>query len=213
MLGALTGGYEVLGNMEKTASGLITIFTRLQSIQLSDEEDVESVAKLQETFSSATNGVVNIVDQSTGQLRSAFDILKDLNTVWDTLDKNTQEGLAFAAGGTRQKSVFLSIMNNWQSVENSIQSATNSMGSADVENSKYLDSISGKVSQFDSAVQKLSKDVINSDLVKFFVDLGTIGVKAIDGIVNALTPFGTLSAGIGLFAGIKNVGISMLVAY
>lgn len=213
MLGTLTGGYEVLGNMEKTASGLITIFTRLQSIQLSDEEDVESVAKLQETFSNATNGVVNIVDQSTGQLRSAFDILKDLNTVWDTLDKNTQEGLAFAAGGTRQKSVFLSIMNNWQSVENSIQSATNSMGSADVENSKYLDSISGKVSQFDSAVQKLSKDVINSDLVKFFVDLGTIGVKSIDDIVNALTPLGTLAAGIGLFAGIKNVGIGMLVAY
>ena len=213
MLGTLTGGYEVLGNMEKTASGLITIFTRLQSIQLSDEEDVESVAKLQETFSSATNGVVNIVDQSTGQLRSAFDILKDLNTVWDTLDKNTQEGLAFAAGGTRQKSVFLSIMNNWQSVENSIQSATNSMGSADVENSKYLDSISGKVSQFDSAVQKLSKDVINSDLVKFFVDLGTIGVKAIDGLVNSLTPLGTLSAGIGLFAAFKNVGIGMLVAY
>ena len=213
MLGVLTGGYEVLGNMEKTASGLITIFTRLQSIQLSDEEDVESVAKLQETFSKATNGVVNIVDQSTGQLRSAFDILKDLNTVWDTLDKNTQEGLAFAAGGTRQKSVFLSIMNNWQSVENSIQSATNSMGSADVENSKYLDSISGKVSQFDSVVQKLSKDVINSDLVKFFVDLGTIGVKAIDGLVNSLTPLGTLSAGIGLFTGIKNVGIGMLVAY
>ena len=99
MLGTLTGGYEVLGNMEKTASGLITIFTRLRSIQLADEEEVESVAKLQKTFSDATNGIVNIVDQSTGQLRGAYDILDDLNKVWDTLDKNTQEGLAFAAGG------------------------------------------------------------------------------------------------------------------
>lgn len=212
MLGVLTGGYEVLGNMEKTASGLITIFTRLQSIQLADEEDVESIAKLQESFSSATKGVVNIVDQTTGQLRSAYDILNDLNKVWDTLDKNTQEGLAFAAGGTRQKSVFLSIMSNWESVEKSVQSATDSMGSAAIENEKYLDSISGKVSQFESAVEQLSATVVDSDLVKFFVDLGTTGVKAIDGIVNALTPLGTLAAGAGLFAGIKNVGMANYIS-
>lgn len=212
MLGVLTGGYEVLGNMEKTASGLITIFTRLQSIQLADEEDVESVAKLQESFSSATHGVVNIVDQTTGQLRSAYDILSDLSKVWDTLDKNTQEGLAFAAGGTRQKSVFLSIMANWESVEKSIQSATDSMGSAAVENEKYLDSISGKVSQFNSAVEQLSKTVIESDTVKFFVDLGTTGVKSIDSIVNALTPLGTLLTAGGLFAGIKNIGRAKMYA-
>ncbi len=206
MLGILTGGYEVLGNMEKTASGLITIFTRLQSIQLSDEEEVESVAKLQETFNNATNGVVNIVDQTTGQLRNAYDILADLNTVWDTLDKNTQEGLAFAAGGTRQKSVFLSIMSNWESVEKSVRSATDSMGSAEIENEKYLDSISGKVSQFSSSVEKLSKDVIGSDIVKWFVDLGTTGVKAIDGLVNALTPLGTIGVIGGGIAGAKNWG-------
>lgn len=206
MLGVLTGGYEVLGNMEKTASGLITIFTRLQSIQLADEEDVESVAKLQETFSAATKGRVNIVDQTTGQLRGAYDILKDLNEVWNELDKNTQEGLAFAAGGTRQKSVFLSIMSNWESVEKSVQSATDSMGSAEVENEKYLDSISGKISQFESSVEQLSATVVNSDLIKFFVDLGTTGVKAIDGLVNALTPLGTIGLIGGGILGGKNLG-------
>ena len=80
-------------------------------------------------------------------------------------------------------------------------------------NAKYLDSISGRISQFDSAVEKLSSDVINSGLVKFFVDLGTTGVKSVDALVNTLTPLGTLAAGIGLLAGIKNVGIGMLVAY
>lgn len=197
MLGVLTGGYEVLGNMEKTASGLITIFTRLQSIQLADEEDVESVAKLQKTFSSATNGRVNIVDQTTGQLRGAYDILNDLNKVWNELDKNTQEGLAFAAGGTRQKSVFLSIMSNWESVEKSVQSATDSMGSAEEENTKYLESLSGKLTILESAIEKLSNTVLNSGILGFFVDLGTTGVNAIDSLVNALTPLST----IGLIGG------------
>lgn len=193
MLGVLTGGYEVLGNIEKTASGLITIFTRLQSIQLSDEEEVESVAKLQESFSSATNGVVNIVDQTTGQLRGAYDILNDLNDVWDTLDKNTQEGLAFAAGGTRQKSVFLSIMSNWESVEKSVKSASESMGSAEIENQKYLDSLNGKISQFESAVESLSNTLLDSDLLGFFVDFGTGAVNSLDTVIDKFGTLGTLT--------------------
>ena len=62
-------------------------------------------------------------------------------------------------------------------------------------------------------MEHLSSTVVDSDLVKFFVDLGTTGVKAIDGLVNSLTSLGTIGLGAGLFAGIKNVGISMLVAY
>lgn len=46
MLGTLTGGYEILGNMEKVATGQITIFSRLQAIQLDGEEEVSTVAKL-----------------------------------------------------------------------------------------------------------------------------------------------------------------------
>lgn len=55
-------------------------------------------------------------------------------------------------------------------------------------------------------MEHLSSTVVESDLIKFFVDLGTTGVKAIDGIVNALTPFGTLALGGGIFASFKNAG-------
>ena len=99
MLGTLTGGYEILGNMEKVATGQITIFSRLQAIQLDGEEEVSTVAKLQEKFSNATKGAVNIVDQTSGQLRNVYDILDDLAGVWDSLDKNTREALAIEAAG------------------------------------------------------------------------------------------------------------------
>ena len=55
-------------------------------------------------------------------------------------------------------------------------------------------------------MEHLSSTVVESDLIKFFVDLGTTGVKAIDGLVSALTPLGTIGLGAGLLAGIKNVG-------
>lgn len=203
MLGTLTGANEVLQNIEKTSSGQITIFTRLQGIQLPDEEDVLPIAKLQEKINTATKGIVNVVDQSTGQLRNAYDVLDDINEIWDTLDKNTQEGIAFAAGGTRQKSVFLSMMENWENVEKATASAMDSFGSAAEENEKYLDSIAGKTANFTSAFQQLSQTVIDSDLVKFFVDLGTGGIKALDGLVSFITPLGTLGAALGGIFGAK----------
>ena len=206
MLGTLTGGYEILGNMEKVATGQITIFSRLQAIQLDGEEEVSTVAKLQEKFSNATKGAVNIVDQTSGQLRNVYDILDDLAGVWDSLDKNTREALAIEAAGVRQKQVFLALMQNWKGVEDAVESAKNSIGSADEENEKYINSIQGKLENLESATQKLSKTLIDSDLVKFFVDLGTTGVKAIDGLVNALTPLGTAGLIGGGILGGKNIG-------
>lgn len=99
MLGTLTGGYEILGDMEKVATGQITIFSRLQSIQLDGEDEVATVSKLQETFNNATKGAVNIVDSTTGQLRNVYDILDDMANVWGSLDKNTREALAIEAAG------------------------------------------------------------------------------------------------------------------
>lgn len=103
-------------------------------------------------------------------------------------------------------------MQNWKGVEDAVESAKNSLGSADEENKKYINSIQGKLENLESATQKLSKTLIDSDLVKFFVDLGTTGVKAIDGLVNALGGLGTIGLLGGAGLGIKNVGINTLVA-
>ena len=205
MLGTLTGGYEILGNMEKVATGQITIFSRLQAIQLDGEEEVSTVAKLEETFSNATKGAVHIVDETTGQLRNVYDILDDIAEVWDSLDKNTREALAIEAAGIRQKNVFLSIMANWQGVEDAVKSASNAMGSADEENQKYIESIEGRMASLESSFQKFSQATVSSDTIKDVVSFGTTLLDVLTQIVDkmgVLTPlFG--AAGIGAF--IKNL--------
>ena len=213
MLGILTGTNEVLQNIEKTSSGAITIFTRLQSIQLPDEEDVMPLAKLQETFSSKTNGMVNIVDQTSGELRNIYDILDDISKVWETLDKNTQEGLAFAAAGTRQKNVFLSMMQNWDNVKKSVQAATDSVGSSAIENQKYLDSISGRLSVVESNFQSLSNTLINSDLVKFLVSGAGGALGLLDDIIDNVGILIPLLTTLGTALSFKNVGERNTPAY
>ena len=205
MLGTLAGGYEILGNMETVTTGQITIFSRLQAIQL-DGEEVSSAAKLQKTFNKATNGAVNIIDQTTGQLRNVYDILGDIADVWDSLAEDTQEALAVEAAGHGQKEVFLALMQNWQGVEDAIDSATNSLGSANEKNEKYTNSIEGRLENLESSIQQLSKTVIDSDLIKFFVDLGFTGVNALDAIISKFGSLETIGVIGGGIAGAKGLG-------
>lgn len=173
MLGVLTGGYEVIGDMEQVSNGLISVFSHLQSLQLDGSEAIKPTSEMQKIFSNATKGMVNIVDQSTGQLRGAYDIMEDLAGIWDTLNSKTQSALAENAAGMNQKSIFLNIIENWESVKTSVESATNSFGSADTANEKYLNSIAGKLSKLNNAFEQFSASVANSGLLKFITDLGT----------------------------------------
>ena len=75
----------------------------------------------------------------------------------------------------------MAIMENWGNVEDAVVSATNSAGSALKENERYLNSIQGKISQFKSETQQMWSNAIDSNVVKFFVDLGTSLIKIIDG--------------------------------
>lgn len=186
MLGILAGGYEALGDMKTASSGLADIFSRLQSAPL--------------MFSDG-----NFSGQ-TGELKSVYETLDNLNNVWNTLNDTTKEHIALTVGGTQQSTLFSELMNNWDLVEKSVQSATNSMGSAEAENRTYLDSINGKLAQFENAVEQLSTTLMSSGIVKFFVELGTGAVNAINGIVNAITPLGTLGAITGGILSSKDIG-------
>lgn len=63
-----------------------------------------------------------------------------------------------------------------------------------------------KVTLFESAVEDLSNSAIDSDFIKFIVDLGTVGVKGLDGFIEKFGMLTTLLTTGGLVAGIKNVG-------
>lgn len=200
MLGTLAGAYEILGDMNKTVTGQAEIFSRLQGIS-TDGIESSSVSRLQEIFSDSTNGAVNIIDQKTNQLRNVYDILDDLNSVWNTLSTNTQEALALEAAGTGYENVFLALMENWKNVEKAVQSATNSIGSAEAQNKKHLESLSGSTEKFQASLERLSTTVVNSELLKFFIDLGTTGLSAINKLSDSINPLLISLGGLTAFFG------------
>lgn len=205
MLGTLTGVYEILGDMDETVSGQTEIFSRLQGTSL-DGSNISSIPELQNIFSDSTNGAVNIIDQKTNQLRNVYDILDDLNSVWNTLNKSTQNTLAFEVAGIENENVFLALMQNWNGVEKSVNSATNSFGSAEIANDKYLNSIQGKMEKFQSAFQSLSQHTLDSSILKGILDFGTVTISTIDKISAKIGPLTSLMAGLSVALSTKNLG-------
>lgn len=201
-IGLITAGYAQLRNVEKVSTGLITLSARLRGVD-EDGEVIDGLsAKLQEDF-----GKIGVaIEDADGSLRSIYEIAQDYSKVLPTLTDKQKQYYAELAAGKRQVTVWNAITQQFQDAENAVSQSLNSQNSALDENQKKLDSIGGHVKSFESAMEHLSSTVVDSDLVKFFVDLGTTGVKAIDGLVNALTPLGTVAGIGGIVAGFKNIG-------
>jgi TP901 family phage tail tape measure protein len=162
----------------------------------STEGMANSVSELREQLLALTNGRVDILADS-GQYKSTYEILKDIASVWDDLVKN--QGTDSAAileliGGKRNANVVAAILENFKIAEEALGVATRSSGSALAENEKHLESITGKISQFQSAWQALSTTIVNSTLVKVIVDFGTALISAIDSTAKFVGSLGVMLA-------------------
>lgn len=95
------------------------------------------------------------------------------------------------------------LIQNWSTVEDVIKSTQNAAGSADAENAKYLDSIQGKLAQFQAQFQSASTSVLDSGFVKGTIDAGS----GILGFFNTLID----KAGVlpGLLAPVASLLLSM----
>lgn len=96
-------------------------------------------------------------------------------------------------------------MNGFNTALDANEVALNSAGSAVQENERYMDSLAAKVSQFKSAWEALSNSVVNSDLVKFIISLGTGVLKGLNSdlgvtIAQFALITGTLTGATSLFA-------------
>lgn len=173
-IGLLTGGFAQLRNMEKVSTGLITISQRLRAV----DEDGNAIdglsAELEESF-----GKIGVaIEDSNGELRSTFNILSDYAKVYSTLSSEQQQYYAELASGKRQVNVFNAIIQQMQDVDKAVEQSVDSVGAAERENEIYRQSIEGMKNEYNSALQALSREVINSDWIKDLISAGTdlIGV-------------------------------------
>lgn len=193
----LTAGFAQLRNIEKVSTSLITLSARLRGVDENGDTIDGLSAQLQDEF-----GKIGVaIEGADGELRSIYDIARDYAEVLPTLTSKQKQYYAELAAGKRNVTTWNAITQQFQDAETALASSLDSAGSAAVENEKYLDSISGKISQFKSSTEQLSATLIDSDLIKFFVELGTKSTSVLNGIINGINTInsfgGALDSGIG----------------
>lgn len=139
-IGLITAGYAQLRNVEKVSTSLITLSARLRGVN-EDGEEIDGLStELQESF-----GKIGVaIEDTDGNLRSIYAIAKDYAKVLPTLTSKQKQYYAELAAGKRNVTTWNAITQQFQDAENATAQAIDSVGSASEENSKYLDSISGK---------------------------------------------------------------------
>lgn len=178
----LTAMTEVTQSADESGNALKVLAMRLRGMSVELEkagEDTEGMcattSELQDkikalTKTSSSSGV-DIMDN--GAFRSTYDILKDIALVWDDLADTNKASLLELIAGKNRSNYASAVIQNIGTAINSLDTSENSDGSALKEHEKYIDSIEGKVKQFQAQWQELSTTTVSSDIVKGVVDTGS----------------------------------------
>lgn len=124
VIGLVTSGTEIMvGRSSQVARGLSTIAARIAS-------NADTLAEY---------GI--IVEDANGNLKSTYQVLKELKPVWDNLSDAQRVALGDVLAGQNQYKVLASVMQNFEHAITATETAYNSAGSAARENAAYMESL------------------------------------------------------------------------
>lgn len=186
-IGLVTAATELMpGKAQTVGNAFRTIGINISAMAQKNDEWV------------AANGKVNVaLKDSQGELRSTFDIMKDLYTgvdgqseAWSNLSEAEKSAIGVAAGGKTRYQQFVAAMDNFSAAIEANETAQKAQGSAARENAKYLDSLQGRLQNLRSAFEELAYKTLSSDtlgkgleiltkVVEFLSsDFGQLAIKA-----------------------------------
>ena len=192
---------KTLGERMKGADGESAIYSNELS-QLSQQ--ITSFTKTADT----PRGISLFTDNTRKNYKSIYQLLSDISQVWDQLSRKNQSEILDTLVGPEYSDTLAELLSNMSQAENALSTSLSSDGSALEAQESALDSIEAKTAQFEAAFQSLSNTMVNSGLYKFFVDLGTSGISALDSLINKIGALPTLGAAIGGTLAFQNVGMA-----
>lgn len=210
----ITAANTVVQDPLKVGNALKTLSLRIRGAKVELEEAGEStegmansVSELRKEILALTGQKVDIMlDDDT--FKSTYQILKEMSQVWNSMTDINQAAALELLGGKEQANILSSLLQNFSTAEDVITTSQGAAGSALAENEKQLDSINGKINQFKANFEALSASMIDSDLTKGVIGIGSDTLNGLTQLVDTLgalpTLLATISAG---FAGFKTVGV------
>lgn len=165
-----------------------TIFARIQGLNLG--ETLEDGVDLNKYSQALAKVGVDVLD-ATGQLKDADIILSDMAATWENLSKAQQVALAQAVGGVRQYNQIISLMDNWDVMEENLATVGASEGSLQEQANIYEESWAAASKRVKASLEGLYNDLIPTD---FIIEMTNGFAKVVDAIDAMVSGFGGLQS-------------------
>ena len=169
------------------------------------DELSNKIASLTKT-ASTPDGISLFTDNTNETCKTTYRLLSEISLIWNELSAKNQTGILEALTESRYSEAFSSLISGMSQADAALGVSVNSYGSAYEKQEELMQSLEGKTNRFKSAFQSLSDTVLDSGLLKFFVDLGTTGISALDSLISKTGSLGTIGLTAGLISGVKNIG-------
>lgn len=163
------------------------------------------IADLTKT-ASTPGGISLFTDDSKTEYKSTYQLLKEISEIYDQLNDQNQAKLLETLAGKRQGQIIAATINNFEAAEKAMESMANSAGSAEREMSVIMDSLDYKTNRLKETTTGVAQNLFQKDDMKTVVDDLTSVMNVIDKLTSKLGLFGSIGFGVGMFAGIKNIG-------
>lgn len=117
-------------------------------------------------------------------LRNPMQVLKELAEVYSSLSEGDvrRANLLSSLGGKYRSNELNALLDNWKLFEKVLNDYKNASGSAAEEAQKTADSIEGRLNKLTNTWNRTVANVVDSDILKFFIDAGTNAVDFADKI-------------------------------
>lgn len=192
--------------MSEVGTSFQTIFSRMGSVAAGKNIDSEGES-LNNVETVLTKVGIKLRD-SQNTFRNFGDVLDEVGSKWKNYSNVEQNQISTALAGTRQKENFLVLMQNYSKATEYATTAQESNGSSMKKMQVYEASVEAATKRATAAWEAFSTSVLNSDLIKFFVNLGTDAGNALTTINNQFHTLPMLVAlATAALSGFKNVGV------
>lgn len=218
-----TAGNTVLQDADVVSNALKVVSMRLRGTTASALEDagedteglIEDASKLYATIKDLTKtnmnpeGVSILTD--TGAYKSTYQILLEIAEIWKELGETSggdmkQAALLETMAGKLRANAVAAILQSPDLLKDIYETSVNAEGAGVAALETSLESINAKVTQFQNTINTIWQNFLNSDVLKFIMDIanGFAGiVEDVGALPTLLTAAFTV---IGVKAGKQNMG-------
>lgn len=176
-------------------TALKTLFARIEGLNLGETLDDGTTLN---KYSSALNAIGVNIKNEAGQLKNMDEILDEIGAKWNTIGKDQQIALAQTVAGVRQYNQFIALMDNWDFMQENLQTVAKASGTLDEQAQIYAESWEAAKKRVQAAAEGIYQDLLKDDFFIGLTDAFGSVLKFIDKIIDSLGGLSGVLPGIAL---------------